>query len=106
MFFRKYLGRLLRPTPIVVTACQRDYELLRTLCSVWPQGPMAQAYLRNQARVIAPHAAAEVRKAIEASIYAAYEIGQDQIEVLRRIEATSHADENIEKVPDQDEGPF
>jgi hypothetical protein len=106
MFFRKCLGRILHPTPVVATVCQQDYEFLHTLCTVWPDGPMAQAYLRQPARVIAPPAATEVRKAIEESIYAAYEIGQDQIEVLRRIEAASHADQDIEEVLDQDEGPF
>lgn len=105
MFFRKFRGRINSPTPVVARACREDYAFLRTLCTVWPDGPLAQAYLINPTRVIAPHAAAEVRRAIEQSLYATHEVGLDHMQLLRRIEATSHTDEDIEDVFDEDEGP-
>jgi hypothetical protein len=47
---------------------------------------MAQAYLKNQTQDLAPLAAVEVREAIMVSSYAASEVGQDWIALLRRIE--------------------
>lgn len=70
--------------------CARDFEYLHTLCTVWPDGPMAQAYLASQNVVIAPEAAEEIRHAIEASIYLKTPIGDDQIRLLRRIETLRH----------------
>jgi hypothetical protein len=105
MFLRKFWRRLLQPpAPVVAKACRQDYELLHTLCTVWPDGPLAQAYLQKPSRVIAPQVAAEVRAAIEASLYANHEIGQDHIALLLRIEA-SHADQDIEDILEEDEGP-
>lgn len=50
---------------------------------------MAQAFMKNPTSVIAPLAAAEVRQEVETSLYAEYELGQDWIEFLRRIETYS-----------------
>jgi hypothetical protein len=87
MFFRKCLGRLIHPgSPVSPPARPSDYAFLHTLCTVWPEGPMAQAFMRDPTRRIAPLAAAEVRKAIEASLYAKFDVGRDQIKILRRIE--------------------
>lgn len=69
-----------------------DYEFLHTLCTVWPHGPEAQAFLKNPTSDYAKGAAIEVRKAIEGSFYATYELGQDHIELLQRIEFASIGD--------------
>jgi hypothetical protein len=68
-------------------ASQEDYELLHTLCTVWPHGPYTQKYLDNQDHNIAPLVAQEIISAIQESIYADLEIGQDHIELLQRIES-------------------
>ena len=75
------------PAQPVEQASIADYELLYTLCTTWPQGLMAQAYMATPTRVLAPMAAAEIRCAIEGSFYAAFDIGSDWIALLRRIES-------------------
>lgn len=87
MGLRKYL-RKLKPVPQVVEqASEADFGLLHTLCTVWPDGPMAQAYLKEQARSISASVATEIRLAISSSWMLDTEIGQDHIQLLRRLEA-------------------
>jgi hypothetical protein len=62
------------------------------LCTVWPQGPAAQAFVKNPTPEGAREAAIEVRREIEQSFYVDYELGQDHIELLRRIEAADEFD--------------
>lgn len=80
-----------------------DFERLYTLCTVWPSGPMARAYIMTPNPGLASKAAAEVRKAITESFYSQYEIGQDQIELLWRVEAgTLQAEQHVEEILEQD----
>lgn len=67
-----------------------DLGLLRTLCLVWPDGPYAQQFYsaRTPDPAIAPLAAREVRKAIEASVIYDCELCLDHVLMLQRIEAT------------------
>ena len=89
------------PTPDPIErASTEDYELLHTLCTVWPQGPMAHSYYTNPTREGAAKAAREVRAAIEASDLARIEIHQDHIALLRRIELD--ADQNLQDVSEQE----
>jgi len=65
-----------------------DLELLHTLCSVWMDGPYAQAYFKSRDLAIAPLAAREVRRAIETSTIHDCELSLDHVALLRRVEAT------------------
>jgi len=65
-----------------------DLDLLHTLCSVWIDGPYAQAYYKTRSLGIAPLAAREVRRAIEASAIHDCELSLAHVAMLRRIEAT------------------
>jgi hypothetical protein len=85
MRFLRYLRKLSAPEPIE-RASPEDYELLHTLCSVWPLGPWAQAYYLNPTRGGASKAAREIREAVEESSLAGTELYQDHIALLRRIE--------------------
>jgi hypothetical protein len=88
MGLRKYLRKLHKPvSQVVERACEADYALLHTLCTVWPEGPMAQAYLKGQDRSISASVATELRLAISSSWMVDTEIGQDHIQLLRRLEA-------------------
>jgi len=97
---RKYLRKILNPEPPQVErASEHDYELLHTLCTVWSEGPMAQAYMESGNRVLAPAAAKEVRLAIEGSLYVNFEIGQDHIQLLRRLEALD-PNQQLQELPE------
>lgn len=66
---------------------EEDFELLSCLCAVWIDGPHAQLYYDSPTVELAPHAAREVREAIEGSIIHDCELSLEHIELLRRIEA-------------------
>lgn len=87
MFFRKCRERALDSDSTSDGEISEDeYAYFHTLCTVWPDGPMAQAFMKNPTPLNATLAAAEIRKDIEASFYAEYELGQDWIAFLRRVE--------------------
>lgn len=63
---------------------------------------MAQAYMKNPTPIVTRLAAIEVRQAIEGSFYSDFELGQDQIEFLRRVEKL-HTGEDAEEIVQEDE---
>jgi hypothetical protein len=65
-----------------------ELELFHDLCMVWIEGPMAQRYILKHDPEVAPHAAREVRKAIENSVLSGCDFSGDHVALLRRIEST------------------